>query len=317
MIGKMIGELILAAAVLHIMPVDAQSLAFEAGVTETPAPITVSRLLRVLPTSADRVIPPRKVDTDSYGILVNARSAIVVDDVSGAVLYEKSPDEVRAIGSITKLVTILTFLSTNPDLEARVTIQSEDYVPGGRVYLRFDDSLALRDVLRASLVGSDNTATAALARFSGLSREDFVTEMHNIARTIGMTSSHFADPSGVGAENLSTARDIATLIAAAEAHPILADIMPQSNVTVRQASGYEVEIASTNGMLETYLAEAPYGVLAGKTGYIPQAGYCLTTVVEYGRGRVRVVVLGADSKNDRVRDAKGLAAWAFKTFAWE
>lgn len=319
MIAKLLGQLLLASSLVRILPVDAAALEWHAGFgSGTSEPVnTVSSWFATLPKAEDRIKTPTKIDLDSYGIVTSAQSAIVVDAASGAVLFTKQADEVRAIGSITKLMTALVFLQTGPDLERSVELISDDYVGGGRVYLRFDDGVQIHDVLRASLVGSDNTATKSLARFSGLSSEDFLAKMNATAAGLGMSSSYFADFSGVDARNVSTAHDLTKLLAAAEANAVMADIMTVSNIAVTQASGFTADITSTDELLGSYLDTGEYRVVAGKTGFIPEAGYCFATTINKNDHAIRVVVLGAETKARRFSDAKGLAAWTFKTFSWE
>lgn len=318
MIAELIGHFVLTSALLRIVPVDASAFEVQVGVAEPLVRFVSSTSgLATLPRAADRRAGPKKIDLDSYGIVTSAQSAIVVDAASGAVLFSKNADEQRAVGSITKLMAVYTFLQTDPQLNAKVTLVPDDFVAGGRVHLRFDDPVYVYDVLKASLVGSDNTATGSLARLSGATDEAFVAQMNENASALGMTSSQFEDLSGVGARNLSTAHDLTKLLAAVEGNATMANIMAMDEVTVTQASGYSVVIEATNALLESFLNTDTYHIVAGKTGYIPQAGYCLATSVEHEGGRVRVVVLGAPTITSRFADAKGLAAWAFKTYSWE
>lgn len=319
MIAELLGHLLLTTSILRVMPADAVAFEWQAGVADPMVRLTATPNtgFATLPRAADRSAGPKKVDLDSYGIVTSAQSAIVVDAASGAVLFSKNPNDARAIGSITKLMTIYTFLQTEPQLNTKVTLVPDDYVAGGRVYLRFDDAVYLYDVLKASLVGSDNTATASLARLAGMTDDNFVELMNANAVELGMTSTHFEDLSGVGAYNTSTAYDLTKLLAAAEDDTTMANIMAMDEVTVSQASGYTVTVEATNILLDSYLNTDTYHIVAGKTGYIPQAGYCLATSIEHERGRIRVVVLGAPTITTRFIDAKGLAAWAFKTYSWE
>ncbi len=319
MIAELLSHLLLTTSVLRIVPVDAASLEWAAGIGEpsTLFAIPPRNHFASLPRAADRIVAPKKVDLDSYGIVTNAKSAIVVDATSGAVLFSKRPDDPRAIGSIAKLMAVYTFLAADPVLNTKVTIIADDYVGGGRVYVRFDDPIYLYDVLKAALVGSDNTATKSLARLSGVSDDEFVVKMNENAVALGMTSSYFADLTGVDVHSVSTARDLTKMLAAAESNPTMAGIMPMSSVTIAQASGYGVTIDATNELLQSYLNSNTYHIVAGKTGFIPQAGYCLATAVEHDGHRIRVVVLGSDTSNERFVDAKGLAGWAYKTFSWK
>ncbi len=310
MIAELLSHIIFTSSILRVVPVDAS----EPMVRLAAAP---SLGFATLPRAADRKAGPRKVHVDSYGVVTRAQSAIVVDAASGAVLYSKNANDPRAIGSITKLMAVYTFLETEPELNSKVTLVYDDYVAGGRVYLRFDDAVYVYDVLKASLIGSDNTATASLARLAGMTDDDFVAKMNANAASLGMVSTHYADLSGVDARNMSTAFDLTKMLAAAEGNATMSNIMAMDSVTVSQASGYSVDIQATNELLGSFLNTDTYHIVAGKTGYIPQAGYCLATSVEHGKGRVRVVVLGAPTIGSRFVDAKGLAAWAFNTFSWE
>lgn len=313
MIVQLLGQLLLATSLVQVIPTDAADLAMRSGFTEFETPfVNGASRIATLPKAESR--GPRKVDLDSYGIVTSAASAIVVDAASGEVLFAKRADEQRAFGSITKLMSVLVFLDASPNLAEQVTVIGEDYIAGGRVYLRFDDAVVLRDVLRASLIGSDNTATQSLARLSGLGHEVFVEKMNAKAQELGMYDTSFADPTGISGWNVSTARDLSRLLAAAETNAIMREMMQTTEVTITQESGYTVTVESTDELLD---AARSFTIVAGKTGYIPQAGYCLASTVEQNDNRLRIVVLGSSSKAGRFSDVKGLATWAYATYSWE
>lgn len=316
MIIKLFGQFLLATTAIQLLPVDAAFFEWQAGVGNESYELVSQNTS--LPQSEARFITPRKIDTDSFGIVTTAQSAIVVDRDSKAVLFEKQANSIRSIGSVTKLLTALVFLESKPDLEQIVTLDpTRDYVIGGIVYLGYYDGVLLHDVLRASLIGSDNTATQSLVYFSGLTQIEFVARMNKMAQEFGMNSSQFTDPTGVDATNVSTARDLVLLLAEADVNEIIADIMGHSQVRITQSSGYSVSVANTNGLLETFVNQGDYAVLGGKTGYLPQAGYVLASTIEYQGSAVHVIVLGAESKEARVAEVKGLAYWAFKTYDWQ
>jgi D-alanyl-D-alanine endopeptidase (penicillin-binding protein 7) len=316
----MIGQLLVAVSLVQIMPVDASIFEYNAGVGSVEKTIFSEQELiashATLPISDNRDYPI-KVNIDSYGIVTTAQSAIVVDDQSGAVLFEKHPDAIRSIGSVTKLMTAIVFFEQNPDLDKVVTLDQDlDYVGGGRVYMTYNDSVSLRDVLGASIVGSDNTATQSLVRFSGLSQDEFITRMNQKAIELGMPNTSFYDATGVSAYNMSTARELVLLLDSAEGNEIISNLMKSKTYTVKQASGRSVTIENTNGLLSTFMNEYPYKIIGGKTGYLPQAGYVLITTVDNSGNSIHVVVMGSESKDARVSEAKGLAYWAFKTYKW-
>ena len=320
MILKVIGQILVAASLVQIFPTDASVFEYRVDEGELEQTVMSGMELEVayaaLPESDSRDYPV-KIDLDSYGIVTTAWSALVVDDESGAVLFQKHPDALRSIGSVTKLMAALVFLEQNPDLSQTVTLDPDlDYVGGGRLYLGYFNGLLLQDVLAASLVGSDNTATQALVRFSGLANEEFVARMNEKAGELGMEQTEFYDVTGLDAYNMSTARELVTLLKIAEQNEIIAYYTQQPSITITQSSGRSVLIENTNTLLTTFMNEHPYSVAGGKTGYLPQAGYVLATTIENDGNKVHVIVMGAESKDARVSEAKGLAYWAFKTYQW-
>lgn len=323
MIAKALANLLLATSLMNFFPVDGAILEWQAapGTVDVPLQDIVAGLMNdstaTLPLSKDKIPPPpKKIDLQSFGVVTTARSAIVIDAASGATLFAKNPNEVRSIGSISKLMAVLVFLDTQPTLSTWVKVTPEDFAGTGRVYLYYNDPVKLEDVLGAALVGSDNTATMTLVRASGLSTEEFVARMNTRAIELGMHETRFADPSGLSSSNVSTVGELTILLAEAKKHPEITQFMTETTLSVKQASGRVSTIPSTNFLLTSSLNLGDFTVTAGKTGYIPQAGYCLATAVEHEGHEVLVVVLGAEDMEARFDDASALAHWTFKTFQW-
>lgn len=321
MISRVVAQMMLAFTVLRVVPIDAANLEWKIGIPTTPtalaAPLfSLTSSMPSLPMAADRYLPPKKTDLSSYGVVTDAKSALIADTKSGAALFAKNADDVRSIGSIVKLMTALVFLDAKPDLNSWVTIIDDDYVGGGRVYLNFNDGIKLKDVLGASMVGSDNTATQALARLSGLSHDDFIAAMNVKAKTLGMTSSAFVEVTGIDSGNVSTARDLMALLEEAKRSDVLTRYMTTQRLAISHASGLAVTVTSTDELFDSAINLAPYRISGGKTGYIPEAGYCFITTITHEGDEVFVAVLGASSKEDRFSDAKALGFWAFDTFTW-
>lgn len=320
MISRVIAQMLLAVTTLQIVPIDAANLEWHIGIPTTPSalasPLFSLTTAPTLPRAGERVLPPIKTDSSSYGIVTDAKSAIVIDSVSDAVLFAKNADDVRPIGSITKLMSALVFLDFQPDLNAWITIESEDYVAGGRVYLNFRDGIRLNDVLGASVVGSDNTATQALARLAGKTEEEFVAAMNAKAAALGMTSSAFTELTGIDSGNISTARDLHLLLSEAKRSAIISGYMTTKRLNIAQASGFSVAVTSTDVLFDSIVHAGEYRITGGKTGYIPEAGYCFITTISRDGDEVFVAVLGARSTETRFADAKALAIWAFSTFTW-
>ncbi len=323
MMVKLFAQLMLTTALLQALP-------FDAGVVESSAALPgsgarqslgIERVLSLvygeLPVMADADRTPRKIDPTSLGVITSAVSALVVDADSGAVLFQKNIEESRSIGSITKLMTSLLFLEGNPDLSAPSAIAPEDMRPGGRQHLSIGDTVTVRDLVLASLVSSDNSATMSLVRLSGMSEGDFVARMNEKAAEIGMKQTTFADPTGLSPENRSVAPDIVALLRAALSNETIRFATEQASATVTGASGRTYQLENTNELLDGFINQPPYKIVGGKTGFLPEAGYCLGVRMEKDNGKdLYVVVLGADSKEDRLKDVKALTVWAYKTFEW-
>lgn len=318
MMYKVAGEFLLALFLLQIPEASAEAFmpTFVRTAVSEAAGVTAPLPLAQLPHATDRVWEPRKTDLTAVGLETFAQSVVVFDADSGALLYVEEPDTVRAVGSISKLVTAMVFLDARPNLSSYVTVVPEDFVGGGRVYIRYRDAVLLGDVLTASLVGSDNTATEALVRLSGLSRETFLANMNAKAEALSLSQTRFVDPSGLSAENRSTAREVAHILAQAAGYPEIVARTQMREAHVVHTSGAVTHISSTNALLNSSFLNQDIDFVVGKTGFIPQAGYCFTGAFTHDSHRVYVAVLGADTEEHRFTDAANVTDWVFKTYTW-
>ncbi len=322
MIIKLFTQLVLATTVFQFFPMDVGELERRALLPESPARsfdlLASWDTLKHLPEATDRERAPRKIVTTSMGVVTSAQSAIVMDRRSGEVLFEKNVHGSRAIGSITKLMTAHVFLQTQPDLSAPATITDEDVRLGATLHLPVGETVTIQDLLRASLVGSDNTATMALARLSGLPLGDFVARMNEEAAGMGMQETTFADPAGLSSDNVSVVTDLARMFDTILQNETIAQVTQQSVVSITGSSGRTYTIESTDELLTSFVNQSPYEILGGKTGFLPEAGYCLGSIFSHeGEGDVVVVVLGSETKEGRFQDVKSLAVWAYQTYDWQ
>ena len=204
MIIKFFSQLILTTALLQFFPADAGELQQHISLLEQDSSVQSFDLLEAyqvmsfhLPASPNRQQAPINIEPTSLGVVTSAQSAIVVDRASHEVLFEKNIHQPRSIGSITKLMTAFVFLQTKPDILAPAIMTSEDVRLGATLHLPVGETLTVKDLLEASLVGSDNSSTAALARLSGLTEWDFVARMNETAAEFGMQQTTFADATGL------------------------------------------------------------------------------------------------------------------------
>ena len=247
--------------------------------------------------------------TDESGARVpdiRAAAAIAFNPETGEVVWQENGTAKRPIASITKVMTALVFLEDNPDLTRDITIQRSDVYAASTTYLRANERVSLSDVLHLALIPSDNAAARALARVSHGGTASFVERMNEKAIELGLESTSFADPSGLNANNISTAYDLSRLISYASADERIASIIRMQNYTVT-TSRRTLRIKNTNKLL----SGGGVDVMAGKTGFISKAGYCLATLLRLPQSQqtVAVVVLGAKSNTGRFWETRHLFNW--------
>ncbi len=236
---------------------------------------------------------------------VRAEAAIIFSPQTGRVLWEDHAHDQRSIASITKVMTVLVFLESGPDLERTVTITRADLRRASTTYLRVNEKLTLGDVLNVTLVASDNAAARVLARSAGYaSQEAFLARMNEKAVELGLEDTSFTDPSGLDAENVSSAYDVSRLITFAARDERIAGIMQQTEYGFGTSRRKSVRVRNTNKLL------GQLDVVGGKTGFIQRAGYCLATLLKLPEGEdVAVVVLGARSNLGRFWETRHLFNW--------
>jgi D-alanyl-D-alanine endopeptidase (penicillin-binding protein 7) len=242
---------------------------------------------------------------------VKADSAIIVDLDTGEELFAKNADAVRPIASVGKLFLALAVRAKGLPLEGTTTIVADDkeFASGGaRSRLPVGRTFNNHDLLRAMLIASDNRACTAVGRGAGLDPKGLVAAMNDVARGLGLHHTSFTDPTGLRG-NVSTARELTTVLKAALADPVVADVLATPEAVVRSVdakSPVSVEYRSTDVALRT---EKRFPVLGGKTGYTDDAKYCLAIAARPGGRRVGMVFLGEEGKLTRFADFNRAAAW--------
>lgn len=323
MLVKLFTQLVLASTFLQFFPVDAGELETRALLHEAPSRAfdlfaAYEIVSHRLPEAPDRPQAPVKLVSASMGVVTSAQSAIVVDRASKEVLFEKNIHEPRAIGSMTKLMTAYVFLQGHPDLHAPATLTQEDIRYGAQLHLAIGETVTVQDLLEASLIGSDNSSTAALARLSGMPLGDFVARMNETAAEFGMSTTTFDDTTGLSSKNISVVSDLVMMFDRILEDETIREITQKSSTTITGRSGKTYFVESTDELLGTFVDQPPFDIIGGKTGYLPEAGYCLGTIFSHeDGGEVIVVVLGSETKEGRFQDVKSLAVWAYKIFGWK
>jgi D-alanyl-D-alanine endopeptidase (penicillin-binding protein 7) len=239
---------------------------------------------------------------------VKSRSAVVIDAETGAEIFSKDADEIRAIASTTKIFVALAVRKKGLDLDGWTEVTKDDAREargGARTRLDVGERFRNKDLLRAMLMASDNRAPTALGRAAGMSPEELVTAMNGIAKGLHLTRTKLTDPTGLRG-NVSTAREMALALRAALEDDVLREIMGDDfEIVVGQRGRPRIEYGTTNQPL----AAKKYDVIGGKTGYTTAAGYCFITAARIAGKVVVMSFLHAEGKQTRFADFNRVAAW--------
>ena len=237
---------------------------------------------------------------------VRAEAAIIYNPETNQVLWESNAQDQRSIASITKVMTALVFLESGMPLSTPVNVVRGDVYRASTTYLRAGYQVTADDLMNLLLIGSDNAAARALARISPYGAAGFVDRMNQKAAELGLERTHYADPSGLLASNVSSAYDMARLIAFSAADERMGAIMRKASHTV-QAGKRVINVSSTNQLVKS----GEFDVLGGKTGFISRSGYCIATLLRLPQSgqQVAVVVLGAKSNQGRFWETRHLFNW--------
>ena len=256
----------------------------------------------------------------SFDGQLTARAALVMDVKSGLVFYDLSTDDVLPFASLTKLATALVFLKYHPGWDKIVPLIDADARDGNVAFIKIGEEVSTLDLFYAGLVGSDNTAAMALARSTGLSEEEFVAEMNNLADSLGLKQTSFVEPTGLNINNRSTAGELARLAHRAFRDPEIKRALatPYYQIKTRNTNRV-VGIPSTNYLLTGAVkpSRLGYKILGGKTGYLKDAGYNFVTLTADQRGHeLLTIILGAESLYDRFTESQALIDWVYTSYEW-
>ena len=241
---------------------------------------------------------------------LNCRAAILIEQGSGRVLYEKNADERVPIASITKVMTLLLAFEAVHDgrltMETPVPVSEHAYHMGGsQIWLEPGEHFTLDEMIKAICVSSANDAAVAVAELVGGSEPAFVEQMNARAASLGMEQTSFRNACGLDAEgHLSTARDVAAM-----SRTILntcPEVLHYTGIWTDTLRGGATQLINTNKLLRRY-----EGITGLKTGTTGGAGVCISASAARDGLRLVAVILGAPSSKDRFEAAAALLDYGF------
>lgn len=298
--------------------VDLDAVAFEriAPLGQGTARVAIQKIDASTPLPA----PAPVLTPAASALTINAKSAVILNSADKKVLWSKEADKVVPLASLTKLVAVRTFLDTKPDLKKVVAYSVKDeqlnykYVSpaqSGALHLKDKDTVTIKDLVHASLIGSTNNTVETLVRISGLSRDAFIKKMNANAAAWGAKKTRFVEPTGLSPQNVTTASEYAIISREVFMSPIIATATTMPSYTVKTIN---TKIAHSFKNTNLLARDAGAGLLGSKTGFINEAGNCLVTKWPTAQNKnIILVVLGASTRQASVDDTKSLLAFARQT----
>jgi D-alanyl-D-alanine endopeptidase (penicillin-binding protein 7) len=238
---------------------------------------------------------------------LRSEAALVVDQ-HGNEVYAKAEDAPRPIASITKLMTAMVVLDSKLPLNEKITISKADRdllrLTGSR--LKYGASLTRKELLYLALMASENRAATALGRNYPGGKQAFIKAMNAKARQLGMQDSRFADPAGLDADNVASARDLVRMVRAAQDYPLIIDATTTRSMTVHPWKNRgPLRYANTNRLLKN----KNWHIQLSKTGYINEAGRCLAMQAEIVDQPLTIVLLNSFGKLTPMGDSNRIRKW--------
>lgn len=246
---------------------------------------------------------------------VYAPCAVLMEPVSGKVLFEKNPYDVRPCASITKVMTLILVFEAIEDgkfgYEDMVTSSAHAASMGGSdIWLEEGESMTVHEMIKAVVVASANDAAVALAELVSGTEDEFVRRMNERAKELNMNNTVFKNCNGLDEEgHLTTAYDVALMTCELMKHE---KIYEYSSIWIDYLRDGKTQIVNTNKLLKTYK-----GITGLKTGTTGQAGSCISATACRDGLNLVAVVLGSDTGTHRFSDAAKLLDYGFANYKTE
>ena len=235
-------------------------------------------------------------------------SAMLVDLKTNEIIYSSNPHQAVPIASVTKLMTAMVTLDAKLPLDEKISINVSDSSVMRNVYsrVRIGSEVSRKTMLLMTLMSSENRAATSLAHHYPGGFKAFVRAMNDKATALGMTQTHYVEPTGLSQENVSSANDLILLLKASQQYPLLGKLSSTNKKhVVFQKPRYALDFHNTNKLV----FKDSWNIALTKTGYTSKAGHCLVMLTEMDKRKVAFVVLDSFGKYTHMADANRLKKW--------
>ncbi|MDI6709476.1 MAG: D-alanyl-D-alanine carboxypeptidase family protein [Thermoanaerobacterales bacterium] len=257
--------------------------------------------------SAEKVITPGKAPLET-----KAASALLMDAVTGQVLFSKEPNRRQPIASVTKIMTLLLSAEALEKGKVRLEdmVEASEHASGmggSQIFLAPQEQFTFREMLISIATASANDASVAVAEHLAGSEEAFVQQMNEKVHALGLTNTHYVNTTGLPDEGqYSSAYDQAVILREALRHPIIREVSRLKEYDLR---GGKFKCWNTNKLLWWYR-----GADAGKTGWTNEAQFCLASSARRDNLRLIAVVLGCPEPKSHFQESMKLFNWGFARY---
>ena len=248
------------------------------------------------------------VSADASQPEIASGSAMIVDLETNKIIYANQPDLVRPMASITKLMTAMVVLDAHLPLDEMLTVDISHTPEMKGVYsrVRLNSQISRKNMLLLALMSSENRAAASLAHHYPGGYDAFIRAMNAKAKALGMSRTHYVEPTGLSIHNVSTARDLTKLLIATKKYPLIGQLSTtKEDMATFAHPTYTLPFRNTNHLVY----RDNWRIQLTKTGFTNAAGHCLVMRTVMNKRPVAMVVMDAFGKYTHFADASRLRTW--------
>ncbi len=246
---------------------------------------------------------------------INAKSAILMDENTGTIMFAFNENEKMPMASMTKIMSMILIMEAIDNdvikLDDEVVVSENAASMGGsQIYLKAMDKYTVKDLLKSVAMASANDSVVALAERTYGSEEAFVNKMNEKAKELGLKNTNFVNPHGLDADNhYSSAYDMAIMAKELLKHENILDYTKVYEEYLKKSDGTNLWLVNTNKLVRFY-----EGLDGLKTGFTKKAGYCITATAKKNNMRLIAVLMGEDNIENRSQDVVKLLNYGFNSY---
>nr|WP_307255792.1 D-alanyl-D-alanine carboxypeptidase family protein [Oikeobacillus pervagus] len=257
----------------------------------------------------------KQSEQKSVELADKAKSAILMERDTGAILYDKNSDERLAPASMTKIMTMILIMEAiqKGNIKWDEKVRTSEYAAsmgGSQIFLEPGEEMTVKEMLQAIAIGSANDASVAMAEHISGSEEEFIDMMNKKVKELGLKNTKFKNPTGLPVDgHYSSAYDMAIMAKELLKYKDITQFTGMYESYLRDETEKKFWLVNTNKLVKFYP-----GVDGLKTGFTSEAKYCLTATAKKNNMRVVAVIFGADTPKERNAQITKMLDYSFSKY---